>query len=133
MMDCCTMNFFLRLLCCFLLLNLYGCTSKNTLRGHELTQCQMACMKHFEFCSQNCMDNCPTCSWKGRYKAARNFSKYVSEEQVQGKKVMRELNSYRDPLQCRKVTCNCTADLVACKQSCSGVISKKLQIIPSCV
>lgn len=127
------MSSLLRVLCCVILLGFLGCASKNVLRGQNLAQCQMTCAKHFEFCSQNCVDNCPTCSWKSGQSAAANFSKYVNEQKVQGKKVMRELNSYRDPLQCRKVTCDCVADLMACKQSCSGVIHKRLQAIPNCV
>jgi hypothetical protein len=127
------MNFLIRIFCCILLFSLYGCASKNALRGQALAQCQMSCMKHFDFCSQNCVDNCPTCSRKSQQHSAANFSKYVTERKVQGKKVMRELNSYRDPLQCRKVTCNCVADLMACKQSCSGVIHKRLQALPNCV
>jgi hypothetical protein len=127
------MNFLIRIFFCILLLGLFACVSKNSLRGQEIAQCNMTCIKHFEFCRQNCVDNCPNCSWKSTQQSAVNFAKYVNERAVQGKKVMRELNSYRDPLQCRKVTCNCMADLVACKQSCSGVIHKRLQAIPNCV
>lgn len=127
------MNSFLRIFFYVLLLGLSGCVSKGALKGQELAQCNMTCAKHFEFCSQNCVDNCPTCSWSAKQTAAGNFTKYVNEKKVQGKKVMRELNSYRDPLQCCKVTCNCMADLMACKQSCSGVIHKRLQALPNCV
>jgi hypothetical protein len=42
------------------------------------------------------------------------------------------LNSYRDPLQCRKVTCNCHADYQVCIQSCSGVIHKQLRVASAC-
>lgn len=127
------MNFFIRLVCFLALLGLVACAPKNSLRGQELAQCQMTCMKHFEFCKQNCVDNCPTCSWKSTQSSKINFSKYVNEQKIEGKRVMRELNSYRDPLQCRKVTCNCMADLMACKQSCFGVIRKRLQAVPNCV
>lgn len=127
------MNSLVRIFCCVLLLALCGCASKNVLKRPALAQCQMNCMKHFEFCSQNCVDNCPNCSRKSQRHATENFSKYVIERTIQGKKVMRELNSYRDPLQCRKVTCNCVADLMACKQGCSGVIHKRLQALPNCV
>lgn len=46
---------------------------------------------------------------------------------------MRELNSYRDPLQCRKVTCDCLSDFAICKKGCTGVIPTKLQAVPYCV
>lgn len=124
---------FIRFFCMFLLLGLCSCTANHTIRGQELAQCNMICVQHFEFCKQNCVNNCSNCSWAAKQKAAANFTKYVHERKMQGKKVMRELNSYRDPLQCRKVTCNCMADLMICKQSCSGVIPKRLQAVPNCV
>ena len=129
------MNFLIRICFCVLLLSLFGCASKSVLRGTALAlaQCNATCTQHFESCKQNCVDNCPTCSWNSTRQSAANFSKYVNERKVEGKKVMRELNSYRDPLQCRKVTCDCIADLTACKQSCSGVIHKRLQALPNCV
>lgn len=127
------MNFLIRVCCCALLFSLLGCASKTTLKEQALLQCKATCMQHFEFCKHNCVDNCPTCSWNATRQSTANFSKYVREQQVEGKKVMRELNSYRDPLQCRKVTCDCVADLMVCKQSCSGVIRKRLQAIPNCV
>lgn len=127
------MNFLIRVCFCVLLFSLLGCVSKAPLRGQALAQCHATCMQHLEFCRQNCVDNCPNCSWNSTRQSAANFSKYVNERKVEGKKVMRELNSYRDPLQCRKVTCDCMSDLMACKQSCSGVIHKRLQAIPNCV
>jgi hypothetical protein len=40
--------------------------------------------------------------------------------------VSRDLNSYRDPLQCRKVTCDCLADNNVCKASCRGLTPQVL-------
>lgn len=123
----------LRILCCILLLGLFGCSHNNALKKQEIAQCQQVCVQHFEFCKNNCVNNCPTCSWASTRSSVINFTKYVNEQKVQGKKVMRELNSYRDPLQCRKVTCDCLADLSVCKQSCSGVVRKRVQVVPNCV
>ncbi len=124
---------FLRFLCCVLLLGLYGCHAKNTLRAQEFAQCNSICIQHLDFCKQNCTDNCSTCSQKSLYSSTMNYKKYVNEQKIEGQRVMRELNSYRDPLQCRKVTCNCQADFLACKQSCTRVIPKRLQAVPNCI
>jgi len=125
----------LRIVCCIILLSLVGCGTmqKNALKGQPLQQCMMTCMQHFDFCKNNCVDNCPNCSATSSYRSAVNFTKYVNERKVEGKNVTRELNSYRDPLQCRKVTCSCITDLATCKQSCTGVIHKRLQAVPYCV
>ncbi|KTC79681.1 hypothetical protein [Legionella cherrii] len=129
------MNSFLRLVCCTIILGLGSCQGlkQSALKAQEEQRCNMTCMQHFEFCRQNCVDNCPTCSYKAQRTAGKNFAKYVHERKVEGKKVMRELNSYRDPLQCRKVTCDCLFDLAICKKGCTGVIPTKLHVIPYCV
>ncbi|KTD15654.1 acyltransferase [Legionella gratiana] len=129
------MSFFLRLFCCVVFLSLLSCQGirQHVLKERAIAQCTMICMQHFEFCKKNCVDNCPTCSAASQATAARDFEIYVHERKVEGKKVLRELNSYRDPLQCRKVTCNCQLDLIICKQSCAGVIPKKLQTVPNCI
>lgn len=129
------MNSFLRLICGTIILGLWGCQGlqQHALKGQALAQCNMTCAQHFEFCRQHCVNNCPTCSYLSQRTAAENFGKYVHERKVEGKKVMRELNSYRDPLQCRKVTCDCLSDFAICKKGCAGVIPKKLQAVPYCV
>ncbi|PWY54891.1 acyltransferase [Legionella qingyii] len=126
------MNSFLRLVCCTIILLLGGChgLQQNALKGQTLEQCNRTCVQHFDFCRQNCVNNCSTCSHASQREAEKNFAKYVHERKVEGKKVMRELNSYRDPLQCRKVTCDCLSDFTICKKGCTGVIPKKLQAVP---
>ncbi len=126
------MNFAARIVLFCLLFSLAGCVS-NSFRQQELAQCKATCARHFEFCKKNCINNCPVCFWQSTQNTVQNFTKYTMERKVEGKKVMRELNSYRDPLQCRKITCNCMMDLMTCNQSCSGVIRKRLQVIPNCV
>jgi site-specific recombinase XerD len=106
---------------------------QQALKARAIEQCNVTCTQHFEYCKQHCVDNCSTCSAQSQITAAKNFEKYAYEREVEGKKVMRELNSYRDPLQCRKVTCDCLVDVAICKQGCTGVIKKRLQIVPYCV
>lgn len=129
------MNSFLRLIYCTIILGLCGCQGlqQNALKGQASAQCNITCEQHFEFCRQNCINNCPNCSYMSQRVAEKNFTKYVHEKRVEGKKVMRELNSYRDPLQCRKVTCDCLSDFAICKKGCTGVIPTKLQAVPYCV
>ncbi|OJW11971.1 MAG: acyltransferase [Legionella sp. 39-23] len=129
------MNSFLRVMCCIMILGLSGCQGlkQNMLKAQAVERCNMTCMQHFDFCRQNCINNCPNCSYKTQLATEKNFSKYVHERRVEGKKVMRELNSYRDPLKCRKVTCDCLSDLATCKKGCAGVIPKKLHAVPYCV
>ena len=129
------MNSLLRVLCCVVLLYLSGCATqdKTITNGQTLKQCQTICIQHLEACKQNCTNNCRNCSIKSSYTSAVNFTKYVQEKQVQGGIITRGLNSYRDPLQCRKVTCNCPSDFITCKQSCTGVIQKRLRSVPYCI
>ncbi|MDP3268297.1 MAG: acyltransferase [Legionella sp.] len=95
-------------------------------------QCTMMCAQRFETCNQLCTNNCKNCSASSTHTSRENFLKYMHEKRLMGGFVTRRLNSYRDPLQCRKVTCNCKADLMACKQGCTGVVRKGLQTVPYC-
>jgi len=129
------MNYFLHILCCFLMLFLSGCTTqpKNEVKGQMVYQCMATCVQHFEFCKKNCVNNCPACSAASTRRSVFNFTKFIHEKQVEGQVVTRELNSYRDPLQCRKVTCSCIADFMVCKQNCTGKIPKRIQAVPYCI
>ena len=119
------------LLCCFFVLCMTGCARQNIPAG-PVTACTSACHVQFSNCSALCTDNCGTCKSKSVYTAKKNFEEYVHEECVKGGFIARELNSYRDPLQCLKVSCNCCADLSVCLQACKGLIQKRLRAAPKC-
>jgi len=98
----------------------------------EQIACKKNCVERFKTCSQVCDNSCQTCSLAANCGAAHNYNRYKHEQSVQGGIIARELKSYRDPLQCRKTTCNCMADYNVCTQSCTGVIHKRLQVGPAC-
>jgi hypothetical protein len=125
---------FFRLLFCMVLIGLVSCATdeKIQVNPQSLTLCKMTCSQHLESCSQNCTNNCPRCSAESSYTSTKNYLKYVHEKQVEGGYIARGLKSYRDPLQCRKVSCNCISDFLACKQNCVGVIQKRLRPVPKC-
>lgn len=82
------MNSFLRLICCTIILGLCGCQGlqQNALKGQALAQCNMTCVKHFEFCKQNCINNCPNCSY---------ISQRVAEKTLQNMCMKKELRVKR--------------------------------------
>lgn len=94
--------------------------------------CQSTCVKKHELCRQNCTDNCKQCQIEAWQEKTVKLKKYHTERIIMGGLMDRDLNSYRDPLQCRKVTCNCAADYQVCQQSCTGKIHKTLQAEPTC-
>ncbi len=128
------MCFLLRLFCCLILLNILGCANKQPIltKSSDPKQCLATCTQRFASCKTVCVNNCAICSAKANSSMVQNYSEYVHEEQVEGGYVARGLKSYRDPLQCRKVTCNCYADLMTCEQNCTGVIRKQLRAVPYC-
>ena len=101
--------------CCFLLLA--SCY-------HQLlpANCVADCKGRLAACSKLCLDNCPQCSWVAGAMAAKKYNRYHCDRFIQGKIIALELNSFRDPLQCRKTTCNCGADYQVCMQACGGVV-----------
>lgn len=126
------MRLLFALLTSMLLLVNLGCVHQLAKVPKSTKQCLAQCNQSFKSCSTLCVNNCATCSAKANRDMIENYSEYVHEERVEGGYVMRRLKSYRDPLQCRKVSCNCSADLSICEQSCTGVIHKQLRAVPYC-
>ena len=128
------MIYLLRLTCCLLVIVLMGCATHHPkiVKTNGLSQCQSICVQRLQYCKQNCTNGCPTCSASATITADVNYCKYVHEIKVQGGYIARGLKSYRDPLQCRKVSCNCSADFSTCNQGCTGIIQKQLRSVPHC-
>lgn len=118
----------------YCLLMLTSCLQPiNTLPEKKATAlCEHTCGIRFAACNKQCVNNCRRCAANVNYSAARKYRRYVHEHCVKGENVALELNSYRDPLQCRKLTCDCRADYLICMQSCGGVIYKQLRVPRPC-
>ncbi len=128
------MRILLGLICCTMLFCISSCTLKNKVGPlTSINQCKNICMQRFQECLPYCVNNCSNCSTSSTKSSTINHDKYVHQQCVQGIIITRELNSYRDPLQCRKVSCNCYADLNTCTQSCTGAIHKKLCSVRNCI
>ena len=116
------------------MIGLSGCITKiiSEKNARDRVQCLERCEERLKNCSGLCHNNCHECSNKNHSATAQHYYRWVHEQVVQGGMVSRELNSYRDPLQCRKTTCNCQADYTVCNAACSGNIRKRLQVGPAC-
>lgn len=117
----------MRVFMCFMALLLVGCASTKmaTYHAQEVRACHTTCQQKLQECGQVCHDNCFECTQRAIQRAVRHDAQYLREQCVQGRIITRELKSYRDPLQCRKTTCNCWADYQVCAQSCTGIIHKQ--------
>lgn len=112
---------------------LMGCTFfPDNATYRRLDACKQACKAQYIKCDSLCRDNCPGCGVKSRQTTLKRYRQYIHERTVSGQIVGRELQSYRDPLQCRKITCACLAENAICMQHCTGDIHKKLQAAPIC-
>jgi len=128
------MTILARLLMCFVLICLVSCHSyQHTVeQARVLKTCKLTCKSRLQQCQQACRNNCRNCTALANTEAAVHFNQYKRQQCVQGEIVALELKSYRDPLQCRKTTCECKADYGICVQSCQGKIRKRLQAVPAC-
>lgn len=127
------MTIFLRISLGLFLLTLLSCTQFVARSvSKESKPCQSLCEKRFDKCNQNCRNNCQQCVAYAKQKASENYLYYQHEQYLKGGVIARDLQSYRDPLQCRKITCSCPADFELCMQSCGGIIQKRLQAAPVC-
>lgn len=126
----------MNLLRCFIYIVSLGLTACAFVQPHVVTpetnQCKMRCLQQLHSCKQRCNDSCSICLVNSMESSASHYFNYTNEKQVEGGYINRRLKSYRDPLQCRKVSCSCMADLSTCNQACTGVIEKRLQSLPYC-
>lgn len=113
-----------------LLLMLTGCIDQAL--TPEQSACTSMCAKRLASCDAACKNNSQCCAASLATTTAKNYTKYKHQQCVQGVMIARDLQSYRDPLQCRKMTCDCKADYRVCVQSCTGLVHKRLQVEPPC-
>ncbi len=127
-------KFVLIMIGCFLTTMLGSCSSYQTMVNHaqQKTACKTICQERFHSCRQRCHNSYQQCNMNAYDEAIQRYKQYKHEQCVKGESVVLELKSFRDPLQCIKITCECSADLLVCKQSCAGKIRKRLQVPPAC-
>ncbi len=127
-------NFIARIALYFSILFLNACVLPGmTVQGKkDFENCKKICENRLSACAKTCHNNCRHCFVKANQSTAASYLRYVRECRLRGNDVVLLLNSFRDPLQCRKTTCNCSSDYQICMQSCGGVIYKSLQVAPLC-
>ena len=123
-----------RMALCCVLIALSGCASYNSYVHvmRERAVCREACHEHLRVCSKTCYNSCQFCCARENFSTEAHYNKYKQQQRIQGEQIIRQLKSYRDPLQCRKTTCECTVDHNVCLQSCTGKLPKRLQVAPAC-
>lgn len=94
--------------------------------------CLAQCMKQKNKCIQWCDNGCLECIKSAYETTERDYAEFIHQQKVQGGLIARDLKSYHDPLQCLKITCNCSADYNQCVQACTGTIHKRLQLPLTC-
>ena len=127
-------------LVCLMSLGLVGCnkrmplmmTKKEEVHAQQQRACINQCGIEKSKCLEHCQYSCKHCEKYESTKMAARYKKYIHEQNIQGKRVALQLQSFRDPLQCRKASCDCQADYRVCVGQCRGKIRKQLQVKPFC-
>ena len=119
-------NFALLVLCC---LSLGACSQyhdfQDKIKAHQ--HCAKACKTRMHFCNKFCRNDPAQCKRWADASATVHFGHYRQEKLIQGEPIGSELQGFRDPLACKKVSCDCLADFDLCIQTCQGNIHKRLQ------
>lgn len=128
------MNSILKFILLFMVLILNGCHAlhQQDVRAQEIRSCQLVCKQQLSHCTSVCDDNCKSCEIKAAKTTDAHFKRYEHGRCLEGKTIARRLQSYHDPLQCRKMSCDCPADYRVCAQACTGTIHKRLQVEKTC-
>ena len=98
----------------------------------QVRQCIKACKVQQQRCQRQCDDSCALCLKKQKLRALSRYNQYRHERCTTGKSIIRTLQSYYDPLQCKKSSCDCTTDFRVCAEACWGLVNKRLQIAEQC-
>lgn len=109
-----------------------SCSKHMVVEDSKGPSCSTLCKKHYQACLQTCDNSCFQCREEAYNDADERYRSYINEITVAGQYKIRSHKSERDPLQCRKVTCNCGADLSVCIQKCDGKIRKSLRVPSLC-
>ena len=123
------------ILWCGVVICLYGCSHaprEDAKRAGAKRACIKQCQIKQTACQKVCSMGCKQCEVKAKESMMKRYKTYVHEQCVQGERVALQLQSFRDPLQCRKTSCDCPADYRVCVGSCRGNIQKSLQVTPFC-
>ena len=97
-------------------------------KTQKINECHHACQDKLRHCLSICHNDRYNCSSAAHALAQRRYKRYLHEQSLKGQDQILELNSFRDPLQCRKTSCECLADVRVCRQFCNGTIRKRLQV-----
>lgn len=115
------------------LIFLVGCsTTQQAQHAQAVRSCEQQCHQRLKQCQQICDENCLACEIEAKQSAKKSYAQYQRERCIEGKTFILRLQSYHDPLQCRKMSCDCHADHRVCVESCRGKIHKRIQVEKTC-
>jgi len=115
------------LLCLWLL---SGC--QHQWSNPEQKTCLNACYEKNRYCHKICQTDCPHCCKYTKMQGLHFYRRYLKRCRIEGKPAFSSLQSFYDPLQCNKNSCDCQKDFLLCQQSCHGKIPKRLKTYKFC-
>lgn len=121
----------LKYLCLIASILFIGCASlTENKEPHRL--CVANCDQVFQTCRSACDKSCFQCEKNAVHQAKARYARYKHERCLKGQTFIRRLQSFHDPLQCRKASCDCVADYQVCRQACDGKIKKQIEVEKVC-
>lgn len=91
--------------------------------------CYQDCKVRQWQCAAVCDQDSKLCNAKAEAIAGVHFNHYRHQQCVKGEGMTLELDSFRDPLACLKMSCECKQDYRICVQLCQNDIYKRLQTV----
>lgn len=94
--------------------------------------CVVKCEKQRVVCQELCRSSDKDCELSAHRQAQEEYLAYVHRKKVEGAEIMRDLQSFYDPLQCSKTSCDCRSDFEVCYQMCGGKVKHEKRCIANC-
>ena len=101
-------------------------------KAQDGAKCVQICHETKTNCSKMCNNDTQLCQRNQLDHATIAYQSYIKERKVEGDVINRDLNSFYDPLQCSKVSCDCERDYRACYKMCGGKVITKQRCVENC-
>ncbi len=79
-----------------------------------------------------CTNDSQLCYANANAQADTEYKRYVKQQKIEGRLIDYDQDSFLDPLQCAKLSCDCEADYRACYKMCGGFVQVNKRCVANC-
>jgi len=100
----------------------------------EGKHCVAQCQTTQTYCRTNCGHEERSCRQDARWKAQRDYDRYVDRQLERGRKIDRSPSSFESSYHCNDSSCEarCNEDFRICYNNCGGTVTSTTRCVSGC-